>query len=230
MNKQIKSKKRVEEHGEVFTADREVDDMLSLVNAETQRIESRFLEPACGNGAFLIKVLMKKLDAVSARYGSFHADYEKFSFLALTTLYGVDIQEDNVIECRERLFAYWKDKYRANCKNDCMEAVISAAHYVLERNILCGDALTMLNNDGNPIIFSQWDFTIGNLIKRRDYQLDFLLKDEEAKSSITQQITFEMLMSSEWEYDEDSKTYIRGPIAEYKPVNYWEVQNNVESI
>lgn len=108
---QIKSKKRVSDYGEVFTAEREVKAMCDLVKDETERIESRFLEPACGNGNFLAEVLERKLSVVKKRYGKSPSDYERYSVLAITSIYGVDIMEDNAQECRERLFQIWDQAY-----------------------------------------------------------------------------------------------------------------------
>ena len=69
MEKQVKSKQRVADHGEVFTAEREVNAMLDLVKQETERIDSRFLEPACGDGNFLSEILRRKLAVVKRSYG-----------------------------------------------------------------------------------------------------------------------------------------------------------------
>ncbi|WP_293693396.1 hypothetical protein [uncultured Phascolarctobacterium sp.] len=102
--RQVKSKERVANHGEVFTAEREVKAMCDLVKTETERIESRFLEPACGTGNFLAEVLSRKLAVVKNRYGKSPFDYERYSVLAMTSLYGVDILADNAQECRERLY------------------------------------------------------------------------------------------------------------------------------
>jgi type I restriction-modification system DNA methylase subunit len=102
--KQLKSRKRVADHGEVFTSEREVNAMLDLVKQETERIESRFLEPACGNGNFLAEILKRKLEVVDNRYSKSQLEWERYAVLAVSSIYGVDILEDNAIECRERLF------------------------------------------------------------------------------------------------------------------------------
>ena len=107
MTKQVKSKQRVADHGEVFTAEREVNAMLDFVKQETERIDSRFLEPACGNGNFLVEILRRKMDVVKKKYKKRALDYEKNAILALTSIYGVDLLQDNVIECRARLFDIW---------------------------------------------------------------------------------------------------------------------------
>ncbi|MBQ9041046.1 MAG: SAM-dependent DNA methyltransferase, partial [Clostridia bacterium] len=104
---QVKSKTRVADHGEVFTAQREVNAMLDLVKQETERIDSRFLEPACGDGNFLAELLQRKLAAVKARYKKSPADFEKYAVVAVTSIYGVDILQDNVQACRARLFDIW---------------------------------------------------------------------------------------------------------------------------
>lgn len=172
---QIKSKQRVQERGEVFTNEREVKAMCDLVKDETERIESRFLEPACGDGNFLAEIVTRKLAVVSKRYGKSETDWEKYSVLAMSSIYGVDIMPDNAQECRARLFKIWEKAYKRKCKTilsaDCQNAV----RFILSRNVLCGDALTMLDDNGNPIVFSEWSL-IGSNMKRRDYTLANLLE------------------------------------------------------
>lgn len=174
---QIKSKQRVQERGEVFTNEREVKAMCDLVKDETERIESRFLEPACGDGNFLAEIVTRKLAVVSKRYGKSETDWEKYSVLAMSSVYGVDIMPDNAAECRERLFKIWEKAYKRKCKTilsaDCQNAV----RFILSRNVLCGDALTMLDDNGNPIVFSEWSL-IGSKMKRRDYTLANLLETQ----------------------------------------------------
>ena len=116
--KQTKSKLRVADHGEVFTAEREVNAMLDLVKQETERIDSRFLEPACGTGNFLAEILRRKLNVVKSRYGKHRPDYERYGVIAITSIYGVDILPDNVLECRNRLFDIWNKEYIKYCKSD----------------------------------------------------------------------------------------------------------------
>ena len=139
--KQVISKQRVSDHGEVFTAKREVDAMLDLVKHETDRIESRFLEPACGTGNFLAEVLDRKLAVVTSRYGKSQADWERYAIIAVSSIYGIDILPDNVNECRERLFKPF---------NKCRDEVKRSVQYILDRNIVCGDALSL-----KGIIFSE---------------------------------------------------------------------------
>ena len=216
MTSQTKSKQRVADHGEVFTADREVKAMCDLVKQETERIESRFLEPACGNGNFLAEILTRKLAVVKARYGKSPADYEKYSVLAITSIYGVELLQDNAAECRERLFALWDEAYTANNRQAADDQCREAVRFILEKNILCGDALTLRQADGSPIIFAEWSLVTGNQIKRRDFALDELLNGH------SEQMTLDMVG---WEYDEEVQAFIPAPIREFPLMDYRRVQD-----
>lgn len=173
----IKTRQRVADHGEVFTAEREVNAMLDLVRPETERIDSRFLEPACGSGNFLIEVLRRKLATVEERYGKSQLEFERYAIVAVGSIYGVDLLEDNAAECRERLFRYFDDVYSRLYGEACRSECRTSARYVLDRNIICGDALTMktVGKNPEPIVFSEWSPVNGSLVKRRDYSLAHLL-------------------------------------------------------
>lgn len=182
MTKQIKSKTRVVDHGEVFTNEREVNAMCDLVIEETERIDSRFLEPACGDGNFLIEILKRKLNIVKTKYKRSSYDYERYSLLALGSIYGVEFLMDNTISCRNRLFEYWNSEYKKNCKKDYDEKTVDSAKFILEKNIVCGNALTLLQVDENgkdikePIVFSEWTFPFNDArMQRKDYTFDELL-------------------------------------------------------
>ena len=165
---QTKSKQRVADHGEVFTAERKVNAMLDLVKQETERIDSRFLEPACGDGNFLAEILRRKLAVVKSRYGKNAPDYERYAVIAVTSIYGVDILQDNVNDGRERMYEIFDREYTANCKTERSGETREAVRHILRHNILCGDALTMKTTDGEPIIFAEWSAVNSYLIKRRD--------------------------------------------------------------
>ncbi len=225
---QVKSKQRVAAHGEVFTAEREVKAMCDLVKQETERIESRFLEPACGNGNFLAEILTRKLTVVKNRYGKNYHDYERYSVLAITSLYGVDILEDNAEECRQRLFQIWNTAYTATAKVQANEQCREAVKFILRKNILCGDALTLLQNDGSPIIFAEWSLVSGNFIKRRDFRLDVLMQENADETNYDSQMSLfedETNSNSNWIIDPQSNTPIPKPIKEYPLTNYRSVQN-----
>jgi len=176
-DKQVKSKKRVTDHGEVFTNQREVNAMLDLVKHETERIDSRFLEPACGNGNFLAEVLRRKLAVVDSRYSKSQVEWERYSVIAVSSIYGVDILEDNAQECRERLFNVFNERYTAIFKNKCKDECRRSVKFLLNRNILWGDALDFTNPvTKQPIVFSEWSAVNGSMLKRRDYMFKFLVE------------------------------------------------------
>lgn len=175
MSAQIKSKSRVRDKGEVFTNPREVNAMLDLVKQETERIDSRFLEPACGNGNFLIEILRRKLEVVKARYKKSQWEYEKNALIAVMSIYGVDIMQDNVNECIERLLTLFTDYYKNLYKKNIKEDYLRIVRFVLTKNILCGDALSMKTNSGEPLAFAEWSFVKGSLVQRRDFKYEQLL-------------------------------------------------------
>lgn len=175
---QIISRRRVAEHGEVFTAEREVCAMCDLVRDETERIESCFLEPACGQGAFLVEILKRKLAVVAARCPHPQITWERYAVLAVCSLYGVDILPDNVEICRQNLFDVFDAEYTRlfgeACKVECHRTV----RCVLALNVVWGDALTLKTPDDTqrPIVFAEWSDTGDGLIKRRDYTLANILE------------------------------------------------------
>jgi hypothetical protein len=218
--KQVKSKQRVNDHGEVYTAEREVNAMLNLVKQETERIDSRFLEPACGNGNFLAEILRRKLAVVKKRYGKNPADYERYAVVAITSIYGVDILPDNARECRERLYNLWDAEYINNCKDKTCDECRQAVQYVLEKNILCGDALTMKQNDDTPIIFAEWSLVNGVMLKRRDFELAHLLAGQ------TENLQADLFGKyGSYETDETGAIILK-PVREFSPVHYKRIQEN----
>ena len=224
---QIKSRKRVTDHGEVFTSEREVNAMLDLVKSETERIESRFLEPACGDGNFLVEILRRKLEATkkASKYRGkvFTADYEKKAITALCSMYGVELLQDNVDACIERLYGIWDKEYTKVMKAEANDVARNVAKYILKKNILCGDTLTMLKADGSPIIFSQWDFVMGDNIKRRDFRLDELMrggKDSVENDGSGQMSIDDIVPHSTFTYDSMTGTWMPDPIKEYPPTDY----------
>ena len=171
-NTQVKSKKRVADHGEVFTNPREVNAMLDLVKDETLRIDSRFLEPACGDGNFLIEILRRKMSVVGQRYAG--AEWKKYALQALASIYGIELLPDNAEQCRQRLYDFVVATMPPRLSD---EEFLKNLRFILNRNIVQGDALTYTAADGKPIVFSEWTF-VGDKVHRRDFQFDFLVKKE----------------------------------------------------
>ncbi len=167
----IKSKKRVADHGEVFTPPWLVEAMLDLVKDETYRIDSRFLEPACGSGNFLIPILKRKLAAVELKFGK-AADFEKhhYALLALMCIYGIELLADNIAECRANMLEVLADYLAAEPQHYFYQA----ASHVIAQNIIHGDALTMRKADGGPIVFAEWGYLGSGKFQRRDFRLDVL--------------------------------------------------------
>ncbi|MEG2342421.1 MAG: SAM-dependent DNA methyltransferase [Bacilli bacterium] len=227
VKRQVKTSQRVHDHGEVFTSENEVNAMLDLVLNETERIESRFLEPACGDGNFLVEILRRKLKVVDKLFGK-NFEWESYSILALSSLYGVDILYDNVIECRDRLFEIWYKAYKKAMKSKPDEDLNKTIMHILNHNILVGDALTMKNNNGGPIIFSQWDMIIDSKFQRRDYRLDELIEGQnKTDSSFTELTLFgndngdnrsDFDKQKDWIFDDETKGYIPGPIKDDYPI------------
>ena len=166
----VKSKQRVADHGEVFTPAWMVEAMLDLVKDETERIDSRFLEPACGSGNFLVKVLVRKLAAVQIKYGK--SDFERghFAMLGLMCIYGIELLPDNIAECRANLL----EIFAGNLNLVPSDLLYRAAYYVLSQNLVHGDALTMRANDGQPITFAEWGYLGKGKFQRRNFRFDRL--------------------------------------------------------
>lgn len=166
----IRSKQRVAAHGEVFTPAWMVDAMLDLVKEETERIDSRFLEPACGSGNFLVRVLRRKLAAVDLKYGKSDFERRHYALLALMSIYGIELLADNITECRENLLEILADYLNVEASDD----LYRAASNVLSRNLVHGDALTMRDHDGLPITFTEWGYLGKGKFQRRDFRFDVL--------------------------------------------------------
>ncbi|HEY5804841.1 MAG TPA: N-6 DNA methylase [Lysobacter sp.] len=166
----VKSKQRVADHGEVFTPQWMVEAMLDLVKGETERIDSRFLEPACGSGNFLVQVLKRKLAAVEVKFG--RSDFEKrnYALFGLMCIYGVELLPDNVAECRENLLEIFAE-YLGLDETDSLYRVAS---FVLTQNLVHGDALSMLDSNKQPITFAEWGYLGKGKFQRRDFRFDVL--------------------------------------------------------
>lgn len=205
----IKSKKRVADHGEVFTPIWLVEEMLDLVKQETERIDSRVLEPACGSGNFLVSVLKRKLAAVDKRYRNSEFERIQQGFLGLMCIYGVELLADNAEECRTNLLKVFCEYLKLDDRS--MEA--KAAYAILSFNIVQGDALSLKDHDGNPITFAEWAYLGKGIFNRRDFQYDELLQ----MSSFGEGTLFESMQSDE----------IFAPVKDYPPMKISDIAKNV---
>ena len=178
--KQVKSRERVQQHGEVFTNEREVNAMLDLVKHETERIDSRFLEPACGDGNFLAEILRRKL-RVCCGYveqgKNTQLEYEKNAVLAVSSMYGIELLPDNAMACRERLFRIFSDEYHALYKEEIKPECLDSIRYLLSKNIIIGDALNYhrVDRPDEWIVISEWSLLGSGMMNRRDYTFSYLV-------------------------------------------------------
>ena len=198
---QIKSRQRVAKHGEVFTNPREVNAMLDLVRDESFRLDSRFLEPACGDGNFLIEILRRKLSLLKDIKSP--TEWEFQSLIAVGSCYGIELLEDNAEACRLRLFTEVREQVG---KKYCTQGYEESLRYMLRKNIVCGDALTYRTADGKPITFCEWTPIAGSMqFSRRDFQFDFLVNQTHQYSLFDEQ-------GEAQSFDE--------PIKSYPPIHY----------
>jgi len=173
---QVRSRERVADHGEVFTPAWLVEAMLDLVKDETERIDSRFLEPACGSGNFLVQILRRKLAAVELKYGKSDFERRHFALLGLMCIYGIELLRDNIAECRANLLEIFAEYLSLDESDD----LYRAASYVLSQNLVHGDAMKMLMHDGQPLTFAEWGYLGKGKFQRRDFHL----------ATLTQSATF----------------------------------------
>ena len=222
IEQQIVSKKRVADRGEVYTGKREVNAMLDLVKRETERIDSRFLESACGTGNFLTEILERKLRIVESRYGKSQLDYERNAVLAVSSVYGIDILEGNVVECRNRLFQIFDQQYSRLFKKRAKEECRRAVRYILDKNIIWGDALTLKTEGDNPrpIFFTEWSLVNGSLLKRRDFAFHEILPNDQQKDLPL----FSVDKTTHYS-DLGHKGFIPLPMKEYPLIHFLKVAN-----
>lgn len=215
VSKQIKSRERVSAHGEVYTAEREINAMLDLVKHETERIDSRFLEPACGNGNFLSNILDRKLAVVSRLYAKNKTLWQYNSIIAIGSIYGIEILHDNVLECRERLYNQFYGDYKKKFPKSIDEEFCQSVRYVIDKNIVWGDALTYNQPDSViPIVFAEWS-ALGNMkVKRRDFSLSNILLLQESKS--------EGLYGDLFSNTTD-EVGVHVPLVEFPPIHYLKI-------
>lgn len=182
--KQVKSRERVQQHGEVFTNEREVNAMLDLVKHETERIDSRFLEPACGDGNFLAEILRRKLQVCRnfvEQKKSTQLEYEKNAVLAVSSIYGIELLPDNATTCRERLFRIFSDEYHTLFTDNVKQTCLDSIRYLLSKNIIIGNALSYhrVDQPDQWIVISEWSLLGGGMMNRRDYEFSYMVGDSQ---------------------------------------------------
>jgi len=194
----INNKKRVQNHGEVFTPKKIIKKMLDLpaIREACQNLTSTFLEPAAGEGAFLVEILNKKINMVAKNYGDDLTSYENYSLLVLSTLYGVELLEDNVLKCVMNMYQAYYEEYQKQVRKHGKKIktqVLDSAKLIIAKNIVQGDFLTKLSYNGNPLVFSEWqviNFRKGAKIlkvQRTEYTLHEIfegVKKENGETSI----------------------------------------------
>ena len=166
----VKSKQRVADHGEVFTPPWMVEAMLDLVKPETERINARFLEPACGSGNFIVQILRRKLAAVDGKYGPSDFERRHYALLGLMCIYGIELLADNIDECRANVLEVFANYLQLDETDD----LYRAASYVLQQNLVHGDALTMRDHNGQAITFAEWGYLGKGKYQQRDFRFDVL--------------------------------------------------------
>jgi hypothetical protein len=169
LQKQIKNRDRVTKFAEVNTSEKEVSNMLNLVSEETNRLESRFLESACGDGNFLIEILNRKMKVLVKNFKKNQYEFERNSIIVIGSLYGIDILIDNIVIARERLFKKFLSEYKSLFREKTDKKFIDSIYFIIEKNLVQGNALTLKKvNSDKPILLSQWSI-IEDKVKRREY-------------------------------------------------------------
>lgn len=197
---QVKSKERVRDLAEVFTADREVNSMLDLIGDSSYSVDFRYLEPSCGNGNFTVAILERKMLSVSEKYKKLQ-DFEFYTLMALGSIYGVDIALDNVKEARQRMKNVILDRFSdVQNSRQATDGFYKSVDYILKHNIIKGDML----NGAQKIKFTE--FTSPKIYKfqQRIFRLVDLIG---ATGSL-------------WADSPD-------PVSEIPMKNYWELAVNV---
>ncbi|MDA1053662.1 MAG: SAM-dependent DNA methyltransferase [Planctomycetota bacterium] len=209
-------RQRIIDHGEVFTPPELVNHMLDLVAQECERVDSRFLEPACGDGNFLAEVLRRKLLTVDKRHARNRENWERDAILSVCSLYGIDLMADNITACRDRLLNVVCDSHVARFNAPLPERAACAATYILSQNIVQGDALHMRTAEDSPIIFPEWSPLGRARLKRRDYAYDELAgQNDFALSSQVNDFGQRVFPPPK-------------PIADYPPCHYLKVAEQAE--
>lgn len=216
-NSQIKSRDRISDHGEVFTAEREVKAMCDMVGDACGRISSRILEPACGDGNFLAEILRRKLKTVSGSFPGISEEWTRRAVEAVSSLYGVELLPDNAEDCRKRLLVLWSDSYAVEFGYKPDSGLVDVVEFILHENILCGDALTLLDANGIPLAFPLWQMSDDGTVSRKDFELATLLEMQRNGGQGD-------LFLSSGTFDHETGAFLPNPVKEYETVPYMSVR------
>ncbi len=221
---QIRSKKRVKEHAEVFTNEREVKAMCDLIpDFVWKNVDKTFLEPACGDGNFLKEIIERKLKVVKsgikktakskAGYFKDSEEYNKFFLRTFMSIYGIELMSDNTKICRKRLYEIALNWLNENSEDEInKEMLLKNVKFILSKNIVNGNALTMRREDiknekgiNYPIAFCEWEF-IDNKVKRRDFYFEEIIKNQEDDKKLKKELSdkekFKIYQQNPKEYNE----------------------------
>jgi len=218
-NIQVKSKERVQKHGEVFTPVWVVKDMLNLLPKDCWKTEITFLEPAYGEGAFLIEIYKRKLQSIKIKLQD---EWEWQVAIATSSIYGIELLEDNTNLCKQYLMRVFKTFYNKHFPDTQDEDYTKTIEFIVNRNIIQGNALTYRKcklNCGNecktcdPIIFSEWTPFEKCQFRRKDYTYEYIINADKNRQKYADTL-FEVEFSKEE----------LGLIKEYKPVNFKEIR------
>ncbi len=210
--KLTKTKDRIRLYAEVNTNNKTVNNILDLVKDETYNIESRFLEPACGDGNFLTEIFSRKLKTLSTRYSKNKTDYEKYSILSVGSIYGIDILKDNVRLAREKLLNNYINQYKKIFTKTYNNLMFNSVEFILSKNIIHGNAVNLKDSLDNNIVFYEWSLINTNFVKIREFEFSELLAN--------QKIEGPNLFS-----DLGDSAFIPKSIKEYKPIHYLQLTN-----
>lgn len=196
----------------VYTSDKLVNNMLQSVQDEIERIDSRVLEPSCGDGDFLDAILRKKLFSVCKKYGHSRVDFEFYILRALMSLYGVEIDNSVVILCKQRLELSVKQFYLKYYTEKQWIVLLPLVQYILDTNILCGDSLSLTSPiDGSPVVLAEWSFLGSYKVKRRDFVYEQLIDVSESAEKVLS--------------DRHIEGFIPKPVKDYPIVKIFNIRN-----
>lgn len=175
LEKIIVSEDRVASHGEVFTPTEIVCDMTNLIGCNTERFDCVVLEPSCGTGNFLIEILDRRISRVRKTYMRSQNEYEHYIFVSISTLFGIELIHENILECRKRMFSKVEDFYLRDFENSANLKFLELLKFVISKNIVHGNFITGMNaSSSDKMTFTQWTFFKTKKLKRRDFVLESL--------------------------------------------------------